>query len=329
MAKVLITRQFPGPGIEMVRTSGHTLSLNDKDQLYTAPELRAAASGCSAILTQLGDVVDDALLEAAGPDLRVVSNYAVGFNNVDLAAAGRRGVVICNTPGVLTDATADTAWALLLGAARRVAEADQMVRKGGFTGWTPSMLLGGDLAGRTLAIIGAGRIGYAVAKRAMGWEMKILYVARNIHEDFERDFGGRRVELSQALAAADFVSIHVPLSDQTRHFIDEKMLKLMKKSAYLVNTARGPVVDEKALVKALREGWIAGAGLDVYEREPELEPGLVDCPNTVLLPHLGSATIATRSRMSELAARNLLHVLDGKMPLHCVNPEVAAAKGLK
>lgn len=314
-----MTRPIPGPAAEMIEQAGHELTVNPNDVLYSAEELIENVKGYEGILTQLGDLMSEAVIEAAGEQLKVISNFAVGFNNIDVGAATARGVRVANTPGVLTEATADIAWALLMGVGRRLAEGDQMVRSGGFDGWTPTMLLGTEIVGKTLLIVGAGRIGYAVGKRAKAWDMRILYVARSQHADFEEELGAERVALEAGLGEADFVSLHTPLTPETHHLINAERLGMMKKGAYLINTARGAVVDEKALITALNEGAIAGAGLDVYENEPALEPGLSDCRNTMLLPHLGSATVETRDKMSEIAATNLLRVLEGKDPLHAVN----------
>jgi glyoxylate reductase len=322
--KIAVTRPFPGTGLSLLRDSGHEIVMNPDDRQLPPPELAALCRGAQAVLPQLHDRFDGPIMDAIGPQLKVIANFAVGYNNIDVPAATQRSVVVCNTPGVLTEATADIAWTLLMGVMRRVHEGEKLVRSGQWEniGFSPSLLLGGELTGKTLAIIGAGRIGHAVARRAMGWDMRIVYSARQVHTDFERDFKASRVELDQALRQADVVSLHVPLTEQTRHLIGARELTLMKKSAYLINTARGPVVDEKALVDALKQGTIAGAGLDVYEDEPRLAPGLSECPNTLLLPHLGSATIATRSAMGELAARNLLNVLAGRRPAHPVNAEL-------
>ncbi len=319
MARVLVTRPVPGPGMGLLHASAHQIQVNPTDSLMARSDLLVAVAGADAVLTQLADRVDAELMDAAGPGLKVLSQFAVGYNNVDVPAATQRGIRVCNTPRVLTDATADIAWTLLMGVARRVFEGEQLMRSGKPWGFSPTMLMGGDLVGKTLAILGAGRIGYAVAKRAMGWDMKIIYVARSVHAEFESDFNAVRVDLDEALRTADFVSLHTPLSDETRHYISSRELGLMKSSAYLINTSRGPVVDEKALVIALQNKQIAGAGLDVYENEPAAAPGLVDCPNTLLLPHLGSATIHTRAEMGRLAAENLLAVLDGREPAHAVN----------
>jgi glyoxylate reductase len=256
-------------------------------------------AGSDAVLCLLTDRIDDALL-ASAPRLRIVANMAVGTDNVDLAAARARGIAVSNTPDVLTDATADLAWALLLAAARRLAWGDRYVRGGGFVGWRPELGIGSDVTGRTLGIVGPGRIGRAVAERARGFRMRVLECGRS---------GG--TPLDELLAESDFVSLHVPLTRDTRHLIGERELRRMRPHAILVNTARGAVVDEAALVRALREGWLAGAGLDVFENEPALAPGLRDLPNAVLSPHVGSATTATRNRMAELAAESIVAALRG------------------
>ena len=322
MPRVLVTRVIPGSAIATLRQSPHEVVVNEHDRPMTRDELLRGIPGVTGVLTQMADRVDAEFFDAAGESLRVVSNYAVGYNNIDVTEATRRGVVVCNTPGVLTEATADIAWTLLLGVARRAGEGERMVRAGLWHGWGPGQMLGGDIVGKTLLIIGAGRIGHAVARRALAWNMHIIYVARSRHEEWETQLNARRMELDEALPLADFVSLHCPLTEQTRHLIDVRRLGLMKSTAYLINTARGPVVDEAALVAVLKARRIAGAGLDVYEREPELAPGLAECDNAMLLPHLGSATVETREAMGDLAARNLLAVLAGRKPPHAVNPEV-------
>jgi len=256
--------------------------------------------GCDALLCLLTDRIDAEFL-ARAPRLRIVANLAVGTDNIDLAAARARGVAVSNTPDVLTDATADLAFALLLAAARRLAWADRYVRGGGFVGWRPDLGVGLDVTGRTLGIVGWGRIGRAVAERARGFRMEVIWSGRN---------GG--VPLDELLERSDFVSLHVSLTPETRHLIGERELRRMRPHALLVNTARGPIVDEAALVRALRAGWIAAAGLDVFEREPALAAGLVDLPQVVLAPHLGSATTATRGRMAALAATSIVAALRGE-----------------
>jgi glyoxylate reductase len=245
---------------------------------------------------------------------------AVGFNNVDVATATRLGILVTNTPGVLTEATADLTWTLILGVARRVAEGDAEMRAGRFPGWGPLYMLGGDVTGATLGLIGPGRIACAVAERAKGFHMRLLYHGRRPSPELDA-LGGRLVSLDELLAESDYVSLHVPLNNETHHLIDARALGKMKRSAFLINSSRGPVVDEGALVAALKAGQIAGAGLDVYEREPAMAQGLAECPNTVLLPHLGSATHATRAAMSRIAAENVVAVLKGQRPPNLVNPE--------
>lgn len=318
MAKILVTHPIPGPGLDMLGATGHEVVVNPEARFLSRDELIDSVRGCAGVLTQLREKIDAEVFDAAGESLKVVSNYAVGYNNIDVDEATRRGVVVCNTPGVLTEATADIAWTLLMGVARRAAEGDRLMRAGGWTGWKPTELLGGDIEGRTLAILGAGRIGAAVARRSTGWNMKLLYTARSPKPEMDA-MGARHVDLETALREADYVSVHVPLTPDTHHLLNAERLAMIKPTAYLINTARGPVIDEAALVVALKTGKLAGAGLDVYEDEPVLKQGLSECDNTLLLPHLGSATIQTRARMSELAARNLLSVLDKQAPPHAVN----------
>jgi glyoxylate reductase len=279
-----------------------------------------------AIVGMVNVPITEEIMEAA-PRLRVVANYAVGFNNVELAAATRRGVLVTNTPGVLTEATADLTFALLLAVARRVVESDKFLREGKFKGWKADLLLGSDVYGAVLGVIGFGRIGQAVARRALGFNMSVLYSdARRATPEAEAEFRALFVPLEELLRKADFVTIHADLNEQTRHLIGERELKLMGPNHYLINAARGPIVDEKALVRALKEGWIKGAGIDVYEKEPKTEPGLTDCWNAVLLPHLGSATVSARAAMAETAAKNLIAAVDGQRPPNLVNPDALAVR---
>ncbi len=288
-------------------------------------ELIARLKGRQGLICLITDIIDDALLGAC-PDLRVVANVAVGFNNVDVGAAIRRGVAVTNTPDVLTDTTADFAWALLMTAARRVLEGDRYVREGKWRQWEFTLLLGADVHGKTLGIVGFGRIGRAMARRALGFNMRVLYEdAVPADPGTERELRATRVDLPTLLRESDFVTLHTPLLPETRHLINTRSLRAMKKTAYLVNASRGPVVDEAALVQALQEGWIAGAGLDVFEHEPEVHPELVKLQNVVLAPHIGSASHDTRLKMASLAVENCLAVLEGKPPLTPVNPEVLSA----
>ena len=316
-AKVCITRNVAGPWKKMLGEVGiRVISPSDaeEDSAWSRDEFLTRIQGCHGVGCMLSERLDAEAFDAAGEQLRVVANYAVGINNIDLEEARRRGVWVTNTPDVLTDATADIAWALLMAAARCVGPAERSLRAGEFHGWEPNGFLGVDLVGRTLGIIGAGRIGTATARRARGWDMKVLYSHHRAKPDFEQATGGRRVELDALLAESDFISLHVPLTPDTRHMIGVREFGLMKPTAVLVNTARGPVVDEAALVEALRARKIFAAGLDVYEDEPRLAPGLAEQEKAVLLPHIGSATEQTRSVMGELMARNILAGLRGEVP---------------
>jgi glyoxylate reductase len=287
------------------------LTCNPHDRALTRDELLRLIRGRHGIIAMLTDRIDAEVLDAA-PGLKVVANYAVGYNNVDVASARARDIAVTNTPGVLTDATADLTWALILAVTRRLGEGDRLVRAGGWTGWAPTQLLGMELRDAVLGIVGMGRIGRAVASRARAFGMRVIYTARRPGPDVDPDW--RPVALNELLTAADVVSLHVPLTDATRHLIGAAQFAAMKPSAYLINTSRGPVVDEAALVVALEAGRIAGAGLDVYEREPALQAGLSACENALLLPHLGSATVATRERMGAMVVENVLAVLEGRRP---------------
>ncbi len=314
-ARIVVTRRIPEPALELLHGAGDVW-LSPHDRPMTTAELHAAVAGADAVVTLLHDRVDDAFLDAAGPGLRVVANVAVGYDNIDVAACARRGVAATNTPGVLVEATADIAMALILMSTRRLGEAERMVRAGGTWSWSMFFMLGSGLQGKTLGIVGLGAIGAATARRARAFGMGIAYAGRRRAEArLESELGAGMFELDELLATADVVSIHTPLSDATRHLIDARRLALMKPTAHLVNTSRGPVVDEAALAAALRDGTIAGAGLDVFEREPGIDPGLRGLENVVLIPHLGSATIETRTAMGVLAARNAAAVLAGRPPL--------------
>ena len=314
-ARIVVTRRIPDPGLALLDPAGDVW-VSPQDRPLTTDELHAAVSGADAVLTLLHDRVDDAFLDAAGPSLRIVANVAVGYDNIDVAACARRGVVCTNTPGVLVEATADIAMALILASTRRIGEAERMVRAGGTWSWGMFFMLGTGLRGKTLGIVGLGQIGTATARRARAFGMEIAYSGRR-RADAEREaeLEAAYVELDELLAVSDVVSIHCPLNAATRHLIDARGFGLMKPTAHLVNTSRGPVVDEAALTQALRSGTIAGAGLDVFEHEPVLEPGLIELENVVLLPHLGSATIETRTAMGVLAAQNAVAVLAGEPPL--------------
>lgn len=320
--KVYVTREIPESGLKIIREHFDVEVWPE----YTPPPkyvIIEKVRDVDALVTLLSDKIDAEVFDAA-PKLKIVSQMAVGFDNIDVDEATKRGIYVTNTPGVLTETTADFAWALLMAVARRVVEADKYVRTGKWkVGWHPTMLLGRDVHGATIGIIGAGRIGSAVARRAKGFNMNILYYDVIARPDLERGLGAKRVDLETLLKESDFVSIHVPLTRETYHLIDEEKLKLMKKTAYLINNSRGPVIDEKALYKALKEGWIAGAAIDVFEQEPTPPNNpLLTLDNIVVAPHISSATYETRSRMAEMVAENLVAFFEGRKPPNLVNPEV-------
>ena len=316
MARVLVTARVPGEGPSRLRAEGHEVLQRDVDSPIPREELLGAVAGVDAVVAMLVDQVDAELLDAAGPRLRVVANVAVGYDNVDVAACTERGVVVTNTPGVLTDATADLAMALVLMVTRGRAAAERRVRTGQPWGWSLTGHLGTSLRGKNLGVVGPGAIGLATARRAKGFGMEVLLAGRSEPDaGAVEGLGARVVDLSELLAASDVVTLHCPLTPETRHLIGAAELAAMKPTAFLVNTARGPVVDEGALVDALEAGEIAGAGLDVYEDEPHVHPGLLGRHDVVLLPHLGSATVETRTAMADLAVDNVLAVLEGKAPV--------------
>ncbi len=322
--KVFLTRRLP-PAVMSRLAETTDLSAHLADRPATAAELAAGVAGCDALLCNITDRIDAAVLEAGASTLRVVANFGVGFNNIDVAAATARKIPVTNTPGVLTDATADLAFALLLATARRLGEGERLVRARQWTGWEPMQMLGADVSGATLGLVGFGRIGRAMAKRARAFDVKLIYWNRTrLSPAEEAETGAVYRPKEDVLAEADFVSLHVAYTPDTHHLIDAAALARMKPTAILINTARGPVVDEAALAAALKNGTIGGAGLDVFEREPQLDPGLFGLENAVLVPHLGSATIGTRTKMGQIAVDNLLAVCGGRRPPNCVNPQVLA-----
>lgn len=321
---VYVTRQIPEAGLEVLRRHCQVVDVNPADRKPTREELLAAVRDRDGVLCMLADTIDDTVLTAAGPQCRAFASMAVGYDNVDLAAATRHGVMVTNTPGVLTEATADLAWALLMSTARHIVESDKFFRTGRWDGWGPLQYLGVDVYGATLGIVGAGRIGTAVARRGAGFAMKVVYTSRKPNETLDQ-MGARRVDLDTLLRESDFVSLHLAFNASLRHLIGRRELALMKPTAILINTARGPMVDEEALVEFLRAKRIAGAGLDVYEKEPRPAPGLVELDNVVCIPHLGSATRTTREKMSVMAAENLLAAMRGARPPNLVNPDVLSA----
>lgn len=313
MAKVVITGKIPESAVEMLKASHEVESWDTLDQISRA-DLLTRAKGADALVTLLTEKVDDELLEAAGEQLQVVANVAVGYNNIDVEACEKRGVVATNTPKVLTETTADTAFGLMLNVTRRFGEGERVIRNKTPWQWGMFYMLGMGLQGKTLGIIGMGQIGIAMAKRAVAFGMSIVYTDNNeLPADVATQLGGaRKVDFKELLETSDVVSLHCPYMDATHHLLGEDQFKLMKKTAYVVNSARGPIVDEDALVRALDAGEIAGAGLDVFEHEPKVHDGLLGRDDVYLLPHLGSATIETRTAMAELAAQNVLKVLGGE-----------------
>lgn len=314
MSRVVVTGRIPEAAIEKLRAE-HEVDAWDGPESISREELLRRVAGADGIVSLLTERVDAELLDAAGPQLKVVANVAVGYDNIDVPACTERGVIATNTPGVLTDATADIAFGLILMATRRLGEGERLIRSGEAWKWGMFFLLGSSLQGKTLGVVGMGGIGQATARRAKAFGMEIVYQSRSeIDPAIAEELGARRVDLDELLAISDVVSLHCPYGPATHHLIGAEQLAAMKDTAYLVNTARGPIVDEAALAAALRDGSIAGAGLDVYEKEPQVHPGLLGLDNVALLPHLGSATVETRTAMAMLAADNALAVLSGERP---------------
>jgi lactate dehydrogenase-like 2-hydroxyacid dehydrogenase len=319
--KILVSRRVFEETLTHLRCHFEVLD-NQEDEILTPRQLAQALAGCDGALVTLTDRIDEDLL-AKCPRLQVVCNIAVGYNNIDLDACNKYRVMATNTPGVLDDTTADFTWALILATARRVIEGENYIREGRWKKWELQQLLGLDIHHATLGIIGLGRIGQAVAKRAQGFDMNIIYYdPRRASAAVESKFSCRYVELEELLRQADIVTLHVPLSQETRHLIGKKEIKQMKKTAVLINAARGGIVDDAALVAALQEGRIAGAGLDVFEGEPDLHPGFLKLPQVVVTPHIASSSAATRLKMAQMAAANLVAALQGEVPPNLLNPDV-------
>ncbi|WP_338669565.1 2-hydroxyacid dehydrogenase [Pseudodesulfovibrio methanolicus] len=320
--KVYVTRQIPEQGLDLLRQAA-VVEVNPEDSPVPRAELLKIIQDCQGVIGLLTERIDAEFFDAA-PNLKGYANYAVGFDNIDVPEATRRGLPVTNTPDVLTNATAECAWSLLFSVARRVVESDKVMRSGSWPGWGPMQFIGGDVTGKTLGIVGAGRIGTAMARMSRGFDMPVLYTSSSGRKNatLESELGARLVSFEELLEQSDFISLHTPLNPGTRHLFGAEAFKRMKKTAYIVNTARGPVIDEQALLAALKSGEIAGAGLDVYENEPALTPGLAELDNVVLLPHIGSGTESARTDMSVLAARNMLAMLKGDKPETCLNPEI-------
>jgi glyoxylate reductase len=319
--KVYVSRTIPQQGLDIVLAACDA-EVNTDDKPLAQEELINKVRGKDGLLCLLTDDINDTVLGASS-QLKVVANVAVGYNNIDVQAATRRKILITNTPGVLDNTTADFTWCLLLASARRLAEAERYARAGKYTGWGIMLLCGEDIFGKTLGVCGLGRIGRGVAKRAQGFEMRILYTdAVRAPAEVEQELGAQFVDKEMLFRESDFVTLHVPLLPETHHYVSVKELKLMKPTAHLINASRGPVVDEVALAQALRERWIAGAGIDVYEHEPQLTAGLTELDNVTLAPHIASASVETRTKMAVMAATSLVEALQGRRPSNLVNPEV-------
>ena len=321
--KIFVTRKIPGEHVKALSDAGHEVEVSEFNRPLSPEEFLKGAKGADAVLTLLTDKIDKDVIDAIGPQLKIVSNYAVGFDNIVVEDATEKGVVVTNTPSdEVNESVAEHTWALILALANRIVEADEAVRRGAYKGWEPDIFLGTNLTGKTLGIVGLGRIGSMVAGRAKGWNMKVFYNKRSRDEAAEKELGVEFVELTDLFGKSDFVTLHVPLTDETRHMINKDSLAKFKKGGYLVNTARGPVVDEHDLVEALRSAQLAGAGLDVYDNEPNIDPELIGMQNVVLTPHIASATIEARNKMGEQAVSAILTVLEDKEPENLVNKDV-------
>jgi len=319
MYKVFITRRIPEAGIKLLKQKKYEVKVSPLDRVLSQDETIKMGKGFDAIISLLTDTIDGKVMDGIGKQLKIIANYAVGYNNIDIKAARERGIVVTNTPGVLTEAVAEHTIALIFALAERIVESDEFVRQGKFRGWEPMLFLGTSIIGKTLGILGLGRIGTEVARRMHdGFDVEIIYYDVKRDKKMERKWGLKYVSFPTLLRKSDFLSVHVPLLPQTRHMIGMRELKMMKRTAFLINTSRGPVVDERALVIALKKDIIRGAALDVFEWEPKLAPGLVKLPDTVLTPHIASATEETRNKMAEMAAKNIIAALGGKTPQNLI-----------
>ncbi|MBW1780767.1 MAG: D-glycerate dehydrogenase [Deltaproteobacteria bacterium] len=320
--KIYVTRCLPEDAMRLLRDN-FDVECNPHDRVLTQEEILTYVKGKDGLLPLLTDRIDAEVMDAAGAQLKIIANYAVGYNNIDVEAATERRIAVTNTPGILTDTTADLTMALLLSVARRIVEGDTYARADKYQGWSPLLFLGTDVHHKTLGLLGLGRVGFAVAKRALGFDMRILYHdSRRAEMKLETQVGATYVDMERLLRESDFLSIHVPSTPETRGVIGSHNLSLMKPTAFIINTARGDVIDEASLVKALQEKTIAGAGLDVFEHEPKIASALKEMKNVVILPHIGSASMETRTKMGLMAAENLIAAFGGEIPPNCLNPQV-------
>lgn len=321
--KVFVSRTFPGAAWDRLKEAGHEVSVSPFDRPLTAEELLIHARGVDALLSFLTDKIDGEVLDALGPQLKIVSNYAVGFDNINVSDASSRGIIVSNTPcDEVNDAVSEHTWALILSIVRRVTEADEATKRGAYHGWEPGIFLGSTLKGKTLGIVGLGRIGEMVARRGKAFEMKVLYNKRTPDPKIEAELGAEFRSLDDLFSQSDIVSLHAPLTEETRHMMNMNAFSKMKAGSYFVNTARGPMVDEYALVDALRSGKLAGAGLDVFDAEPNVNPELIGMENVILTPHIASATKEARLKMGELAVNAIFGAFNNEKPQTIVNPEI-------
>lgn len=323
MAKIFVSRKIPGESINRLFDSGHEVLVSEFDRSLSPDEFLDRARGADAVLSLLSDRIDGEVVDAIGPQLKVVSNYAVGFDNIVVSELTDRGIVVTNTPcDEVNESVAEYAWALMLALSRRVVEADESTRRGSYRGWEPGIFLGTSMIGKTLGIVGMGRIGSMTARRARGFSMRVLYNKRTPDPDAERELGIEFADLERLYAESDFISLHVPLNDETRHMINRDTLAKMKKGVIIINTARGAVIAEGDLVESIREGRVAGAGLDVFDNEPNINPELIAMENVILTPHIASGTWEARNKMGELSVSAVLDVLSNSKPANMVNGEV-------
>lgn len=321
--KIFVTRKIPGDHLETLKNAGFDTVISDFNRILTTEELLEGIRGVDAILSLLTDKIDGDVMDAAGPSLKVISNYAVGFDNIDIDAAAKRGIIVTNTPSdEVNEAVAEHTWALILALARRVVEADEATRHGAYKGWEPDIFLGSSLIGKTLGIIGMGRIGSMVARRAQGYKMNVLYNKRTPDLEAERELGVKFAQIDEILKTSDFVSLHVPLTPETRHMMNKDAFAKMKKGSYLINTARGQVVNERDLIDALDNAQIAGAGLDVFDNEPNISPELTSNQRVITTPHIASATWEARNKMGEQAVAAIIDTLKGTKPQNMVDEKV-------